>query len=179
MSLVSNLETRIAGWLKPLPHFPATAQKWLGTNVWWIVLVGVIMSGIGFLISLFAFFAALAISTSVASSFYAYTDAGLYGGGWLASQLVSLIFTVLAAILLATAISPLKNGKKVGWNRMFLVLLLNVVLIVLNAILTFNPFTFIFAIIFGSIGVAIGTYLLFEIRGHFIEHKSTKAAAKS
>lgn len=179
MSLVSNLETRVGGWLKSVPHLPAGAQKWLGSNVWWIVLVGVILSGISLLIGIIGFFAALAL-IGTATSYYGYAvTSDVYGGGWIAGSLVSLAFTVVAAILLATAIAPLKAKSKAGWNRLFIVLLLDAVFVVLNSILSFNPIGFIFGLIFGAIGLAIGAYFTFEIRGQFIEHKATKAAAKN
>lgn len=175
MSTIEKIESKVAEWLKPVPHLPAGAQKWIANNVWWIVLVGTILSGLGLLIGLVGFLGVLALVGSTTSYYGAAVSGSVYGGGWVISALLSLVFTVGLLILLARAVSPLKAMKKQGWKLLFVVLLLDAVYVVLNSIFSFSVVGFIFGIIFGAIGLAISTYFVFEIRSHFV---STKAAKK-
>jgi len=168
MSYISKIENMVSGWLKPVPHLPKGAQKWIAENVWWIVLIGVIASVISLLIGIGAIFTYMAL---VGTYSYVYS-ASPYGAGWIIGSVVGLLFSALIIVLLATAISPLKNGQKKGWERLFLVVLVNAVSVVLGAILTFSPIGFIFGIIFGAIGVAISAYFTFEIRSHFVAAKA-------
>lgn len=172
MGLVHTLENTVAGWLKPVPHLPKGAQKWIAENVWWIVLIGVVLSAIGLLISLAAFLGALALVGSYGAVYGGVVASSYVGGGWVLSGILSLVFTVALIALLATAISPLKAMKKKGWTTLFLITLLDAVYVVLSAVLSLNVIGFIFGIIFGAIGLAIASYLLFEIRSHFVAVKS-------
>ncbi len=174
MSTIEKIEDKVAGWLKPVPHLPAGAQKWIANNVWWIVLVGTILSGLGLLIGLVGFLGVLALVGTTTSYYGAAVTGSVYGGGWVISALVSLAFTLGALILFARAVSPLKALKKQGWKLLFLVLLLDTVYVVLNSIFSFSIIGFIFGIIFGAIGIAIGAYFLFEIRSHFVSAKAAK-----
>jgi hypothetical protein len=164
MSYISKLEKMVAGWLKPVPHLPHAAQKWIAENVWWIVLIGAIASGISILVSLGAIFSYSAFIGSQATYYYVVSP---YGPGWLLAAIVSLILSAVIVALLATAITPLKAMKSSGWDKLFIVLLVDALSIVLSAILSFNVVSFIFTIIFGAIGLAIGSYFIFEIRSHF------------
>ena len=168
MSYISKIENMVSGWLKPVPHLPKGAQKWIAENVWWIVLIGVIASVINVLISIGAIFTYMAL---VGTYSYVYS-ASPYGAGWIIGSIAGLLFSALIIALLATAISQLKNGQKKGWDRLFLVVIINAVSVVVGAILTFNIVGFILWIIFGAIGVAISAYLTFQIRSHFVAAKA-------
>lgn len=172
---IQKLEGMVAGWLKPVPHLPHGAQKWIATNVWWIVLVGVIVSAIGLLIGLTGLLAALALVGSATTYYGTVVTNSYYGGGWILNAVITLIFTVGIVALLSSAIAPLKANKKKGWTILFLVLLLDAVYVVVNSILSLSIVGFIFGIIFGAIGLAVATYLLFEIRSHFVAVKSAPA----
>lgn len=167
MTGITKAENMVAGWLKPVPHLPKPGQKWLAENVWWIVLIGVIAAVIGILIGIGGIFTYMAFVGN-APSYYGYYTVSTYGSGWIFATVVSLLFSVLVAALLATAINPLKAMQRKGWDRLFLVLLINAVSVVVTAILSFSVFGFIFGIIFGAIGLAISSYLIFEIRSHFV-----------
>ena len=43
MELLSKLEHKIYGWFKSFPGLPAGARKWLGDNVWWIVVISAVL----------------------------------------------------------------------------------------------------------------------------------------
>lgn len=177
MEFISQLERTVLGWVKSVPHIPSTARKWLGDNVWWIIAIAAAISGIaalGFLVGLFGQFAAL---TTVALSYYASTSIVM----WVIVQTsVSLVFTALLCVLFASAIMPLKAKQKKGWVLVFAALLLSIISIVVDAVLTFNTFGFITAIIFGGLVVAIWAYFLFEIHGEFahVEHSKGVKAKK-
>lgn len=163
---LDKLEKVIAGWLKPLPHLPANGQKWIATNVWWIVLVGVILSAIAALVGIGAIFAYMAFVGN-AASYYGVYATSVYGDGWIISAVVSLLLSVAVVIFAAMAISPLKAMQKKGWNALFVIFMLKAVGVVLGAILTLNVFNFAVNIIFGAVGLAIGAYFLFEIHSYF------------
>lgn len=165
MEFVNKLETMVGGWFKSVPHLPMAGQKWLGVNVWWIVLIGVILSGIGVLMSLGAIFTAMSLF-GVASSYGAFV-AQPYSDMWFVAAIVGLLFSALSVLILALAINPLKELKKKGWSLLFLAWVVIAVAIVVNIILTFNPLGLIMGVIFGAIGLGIGGYFLFEIKAQF------------
>lgn len=164
MSYISKLEKMVAGWLKPVPHLPHAAQKWIADNAWWIVLIGAIASGISILVSIGAIFSYSAFIGSQATYYYVVSP---YGPGWVVSAIVSLILSGAIVALLATAVTPLRAMKTSGWNKLFIVLLVDALTVILSAVLSFNVISFIFTIIFGAIGLAIGAYFIFEVRSHF------------
>jgi hypothetical protein len=171
MKYVKKADELLSGWLKDLPRLPANVQNWIAENVWWIVLVGAIMSGIAVLMGIAGLFTALAlVGTGV--TYYGYAFAGAYTGGWIVSAIVSLVFMAGLIGLLATAVTPLRAMKARGWDLLFMALLLQALYAILNAFLTYNIVGFVFSLIFSAIGLAIGAYFLFEIKSHFV--KSSK-----
>jgi hypothetical protein len=172
MEFLNKLEATIGGWTKSLPHLPANAQKWLGQNVWWIDLVGVILSVIFGLVAIGALFTTIALLNSV----YGYYAVGL--SGWsIIGSVVAIVFWAVQIFLLALAVSPLKAMLKKGWVLLFITWLVRAVGIVVSAILSFSIFGFIGGIIFGAIGLAISGYFLYEIHGQFA-HVTKKVPAK-
>ena len=178
MEFVNKLETMVGGWFKSVPHLPVAGQKWLGVNAWWIVLIGVILSGIGVLMSLGAIFTAMSLF-GVASSYGAFVVQS-YTGMWFFAAIVGLLFSALSVLILALAINPLKELKKKGWSLLFLSWVVNAVAIVVNIILTFNPVGLVMGVIFGAIGLGIGAYFLFEIKSQYQgSSKKTKATTST
>lgn len=176
MDLLHKLEVKVLSWLKNVPHLPAGAQKWLGDNVWWIVLIGVILGGLSTIIALFGLFGLIALLGAPSNAYY------VYGGGvtaWaIVVALVSLVFSAITVIISALAIKPLQNKQKKGWVLLFATWLLYVIFVVVSAVLTLNPFSFIFSLIFGALFAAVGAYFLFEIHGQFNHEAKTVRAAK-
>lgn len=165
MEFVNKLETTIAGWVKNVPHLPVAGQKWLAQNVWWIALIGAILTGISLLIAIGGLFTLIALIGSAASYYYI---AGSAVNSWsIVSAIVGLVILALRGLLLALSVQPLKAQQKKGWVLLFATWLLNVVAVVLGAILTFSIFGFIIGILFGAIGIVISGYFLFEIHGQF------------
>lgn len=167
MSVLTNLETKTAGWLQALPHLPKGGQKWLAENVWWLAIISVVASAIGVLTIISAIIAYQTFigTTALYDSYYAVQP---YGSGWVFTTVISLLFLIVTTAVTAAAINPLKQLSKKGWNLLFVVLIIQVVSIIINAIASLNPFAFIFSILFGAIGITIGAYFLFEIRSYFL-----------
>ena len=165
MESMNQFEKTIEGWLKPLPHLPATWRKWIGENIWWITLIGVILSIMGVFVMIGAIFTAMSIF-GVATGVFGYV-APVYTGWWMLASVVSLAFMVITVAITAMAVSPLKNQKKKGWDLLFLTFVINVVAAVVNVVLSFSAISFIPALISAAIGAAISAYFLFEIRSQF------------
>jgi hypothetical protein len=172
MDYLNKLEKIVLGWAKNVPHLPLSAQKWLGDNVWWIALIGAILSGIAVLVTLAALFAAISIVGTVADTYY--VAGSLYPGLQIANAAVSLAFLVLNGLLLAVAVKPLQSKLKKGWVLLFTALLLEAISVIVHAVLTFSVGGFIIDILFGAIGLAIGAYFIAEIHGQFA-HPAKKA----
>ena len=164
MELINKLEKLVLGWAKNVPHLPIAGQKWLASNVWWIALVGAILSGIAALFTIGVLFTAITLMSAASSAYYvsnSYTSIAVLNAA------VSLVFLVVNGILLAIAVKPLQTKQKKGWVLLFLTLLVQAVSIVVNAILSFSILGFIISLLFGAIGLAIGAYFIFEIHGQF------------
>lgn len=175
MELLSKLERTVLGWLKGVPHLPSNVQKWLGDNIWWIVAIATVLSGLGVLGLLFALIGNLSALSTPIMSYYASTTFVTWA---IVTTIVSLVFVALDCLLLALAINPLKEKQKKGWVLLFAVWLLGVVSVVVNAILTLNPFGFVTAVIFGAIWLAVSGYFLFEIHGQFAHVERSKGVKK-
>ena len=118
MEQIEKLETTISGWFKDLPRLPKGFTDWLADNLWWLTVIGVVLSVLGVLsilsIVLVAFgLTGLALG-GVPGAYGGYA-AGAVVGTVLIATLVSIAGFVLTIILMALAISPLKEKKKKGW----------------------------------------------------------------
>ena len=171
MEFLSKLERTVAKWLKDVPHLPLSFRQWLGDNVWWMAVIGTILSGIATLGLIIAFFGSL---STLGTPFISYYASATFVGWVIITTAVSLVFVALECILLGMSVTPLKEKQKKGWVLLFIVLLLGAVSVVVNAILTLNVLTFITSIIFGAIWSAIAAYLLFEIHGEFAHVERSK-----
>lgn len=171
MELLTKLEHLVLKWAKSVPHLPPVARKWLGTNVWWIALIGAIVTGIIILFSLIGLLGLLSVMGTVGASYYATSTFTAWA---VVTVLVSLVFAVLEGLLLFAAINPLKAKQKKGWVLLFALWLLSAVAVVVNAILTLNPFGFIGGLLFGALGLAISGYFLVEIHGEFAHVERSK-----
>lgn len=176
MESVRSLEKTIAAWYESAPHLPVDVRKWLGLNVWWIVLIGVVLAAL----SIFPIIIGLLIVFGLSGA--AIGAAGLYGsavGGGLVgvalfAALVSVAGFVAVAVVMGLAINPLKARAKKGWTLLFIVLLVNTAFSVLANLLGFN----VFGIIWALIWAAIEGYFLFEIRSEFGVKHVAKPAVK-
>jgi len=173
MEVLSKLETRIIGWLKNVPHLPIGVRKWIAENIWWIVTIAVVVVALAVLWMLSRLFWHVDTLNSPMLSYYVSTA---FVGWLVVSTLINLGFTAIQLALMAFAISPLKQRVKRGWVLLFASWLVSIVAVVVGAILTFNPLSFIGNIIFGALVVAVTGYILFEIRDQFAHVEKTAGA---
>lgn len=164
MKFFSKLETVILNKLKGFPNLPVEFRNWLGNNVWWIVLIGAILTAISALTSFSYILTTLSVLGTVAATYYTSPAAMSWS---IVTAAISLVFLILEGILLATAVKPLREKQKKGWVLLFATWLLNVFSTVVGAILTLGFVSFVITILFGAIWIAIGGYLLFEIHSQF------------
>lgn len=162
----SKLEDMIAEWLKPVPHLPVAGQKWIAQNVWWVALIGVILSAIGVLVMIGTVLTAMSI-LGTATSIYGYYVAPTYTGWMVLSSLVSAAFMVVIVIMMAKAISHLKLSQKLGWNLLFLSSIIGAIASVVGSIINFSLGSIISSVITAAISLAISMYFLYEIRSYF------------
>lgn len=173
MELISKLEKLVLGWTKNVPHLPVAGQKWLGANVWWIALIGAIVSGISFLFAIAGLFTLISLLGAVSSAYYV---TGTYTTMSVVSSAIGLVFIAINGILLALAVKPLQNMQKKGWVLLFMTLLVEAISVIVGAVLSFSVVGFIISILFGAIGLAIGAYFISEIHGQF--GRTVKVAEK-
>jgi hypothetical protein len=164
MDAISKLEKVVLGWARNVPHLPGTWQKWLGVNVWWVALVGAILSGIWFLFALGGILTLVSLLGAVSSAYYV---TGNYTSLAIMNAVISLVFLVASGLLLAFAVKPLQDMNKKGWVLLFMALLVEALSVVVSAVLTFSIVGFVINILLGAIGLAVGAYFISEIHGQF------------
>jgi hypothetical protein len=164
MEQISKLESRIAEWYDKLPHLPKTWRVWLADNSWWIVLIGVVATILMLLALLqLALLGGLALTVAF----------GAYGAvlsGFLV--LVTLVWSALVIIdlvLMVLAVRPLRAKQKRGWTYLFIMALISVAVAVVRVLWNGQ----LPEMVSGLMSVAIGGYILFEIREYFTPTETT------
>lgn len=179
MELLSKLERTIGSALASAPHLPAEWRRWLGNNVWWIVIVGVVACGLAILSTIGVLLGGAAFIGGL--SMYGYVPAIAVSSAALAwgvvQALVTIAFLLLQGVIFLAAIQPLKAKQRKGWELLFILLIVSGASSIVSAIMTLSATGFISGIFFGAIGFAVGAYLTFEIKAEFPIAKR-KAAKK-
>lgn len=170
MESLKNLETVVASWYKGMPHLPKDGQRWLAENVWWLVLIGVILGSLGIFSVLLGMLLAGTLLAGVGGPIGA-----AIGGIAFVIVTISLAFAIVDMVISAIAIAPLKAMQKRGWSLLFLVALINVLSLAVSFLFQLN----IASLIWGLLFAAAGGYFLFEVRDYFhAEHRGKKAAPR-
>lgn len=160
MEATKPLESKIAEMHKGLPHLPLGFRAWLTENIWWLAIIGLVLTLIGVLTSLQAL-STLNMYSGLAAS---------YGVVYAQSQTViwvTIAGLIVEAVLLGMAISPLKAKLEKGWRLLFILSLLSIVVSVLSVVLGGGYYAS--SLVGLVIGTAISWYLLFEIRDGFVK----------
>ena len=158
MQQLAGLEDGLNTFFKGLPHLPKEWRHWLADNIWWLVLIGVVLGAFGIL---------GLVPAVLGISIFAGIVAGPAAGALvIITGIVNMAVLVVSVALEAMAVTPLKAKQKRGWDLLFLVSLFAFAGAVLNAIITGNV-GHILGILAGTL---IGLYLLFEVRMYFV-HK--------
>ena len=171
MELITKLEKIILGWVKNVPHLPAAGQKWLGLNMWWIVLVSAIIGGLVSLYLLNSLFTVISLLDAVSSTYYV---TGAYTATAVLHSVISLVLVAAVTALLALSVKPLKDRQKKGWVLLFLTWVVFVATVVIDAVVSSSISGFIVALLFGAIFAAISGYFIFEAHSQFA-HPAKKA----
>lgn len=179
MDTIRSLEKSLGEQYAKAPHLPKNITHWIADNIWWLVIIGVVLSALSILALLPLLLFSFGLTTATQLSLAPYSNAAYSTGvnaAWLTS-LVSLAGIVVTTVLEAMAISPLKHKLKKGWTLLFIVALFNLGFGIVSAILTVN----LGSIFFTILGSAIWGYVLFEIYGYFATSKvaAKKATAKA
>jgi len=171
MENIRKLESLVASWYKNMPHLPQRGQKWLAENVWWIVLVWVILTAMGVVGMLMA----TLFAGTVLSVFGPVGTA--IGGIAFVIVTITMLFSIALIVLGSMAVSPLKMLNKKGWMLLFLMILVSVAADVLTFLFNFNFFSLVWGVLFA----AVLAYFLYEIRSYFngaAERKKVPAKQK-
>lgn len=170
MNMMKKLETKLADIFSQLPHLPANVRLWLAQNIWWIVMVVTVIIAIN--LFLFTIGALLVGALFTAGGFLVGGPiGGAIGGIALVISTIIFIFTLIAIVILSLAITHLKTRRKRGWYLLFILQMVGMIFTAIAFLLTFEPLT----MLFNLLSIAIGLYLLFEIREYFGDHgKATR-----
>ncbi len=171
MEAVRKLESTMAEWYAKAPHLPKNGQDWIAKNVWWLVMIGAILGAFAVISILWV----TVVGVVMLTGFGGLAGAAL-GGLALVMAIVTLAFTAMWVVLAGMAVKPLRAGEKKGWDLLFISLLLNAVVVAITFIFSVD----VGGLLSGVIGLALGGYVLFEVRKHFAGARATnKKASKT
>lgn len=144
-------------------QLPTNVRKWIAENAWWITLIG----GIASLWSVWGFWQAGQYINGLGR--WADELAKTYGSTTYATELGPLWYLALAglfvqAVVMLLAVSKLKDHKKAGWNLIFYVSLIN---IVIGIVYLLVPSYGAGSLIGTAVGTAISWFFLFQVRSYF------------
>lgn len=165
METVKSIEKQLVDVNKGLPKLPTGFTKWLANYGWLLVLIGVVLS----VMSLIALVPLLLIAFGIIGVFdaqYGYVGYDVASQlGWLSTS-ISVISLLVVLYLEAIAISPLKAKKYRGWELIFIANLISLGLSIIGSIIALQFASIVWALFLS----AIGFYVLFQIRPHFVAH---------
>lgn len=173
MHRLVKLEKQVLKWLENIPHLPLITRKWLAENSWWIVVIGTFVAGSIALMNLFGFFGYLLTLGTIPQGFYASTTFVTLG---IITTSISFVFSGLVTLLFGFAVTPLKARQKKGWVLIFAAWLVSFIGLLISAMLTLSPFSFIMSFIFSVIFTAVWGYFLFEIHSQFAHVETSKGS---
>lgn len=155
----AGLEKSIDGMYKKWPQLPEGFKKWLADNVWWLALIGAVLSVLSVLSS-WNYAMNVGRVSDIAGSY----GVDLYYGYSATYWWIMLAASAVEAVLLFMAFQKLKLHQKDGWNLLFYTSLVSVVSVVVAG---FVAGSVVGTLIGAAIGALIGWYFLFAIRSKF------------
>lgn len=179
MQAMKSIETKISRWLRFLPDLPQGGKRWLGRNLWWLVLIFAALGAIGVLQGLSQYLAEL--SRGQHANIYLETVVNISP----IVLLVSLIASIVSTALYFIALSPLYHRRKLGWNLVFYSLLIGIVTSIVTLILSLvTPTGFIallgiiIGFVFGLVFEIAWLYFLFQARPEFSSRAASAVEAE-
>lgn len=141
------LEAMLAPIFAKAPHLPQEARKFLvGIAAWLSLIFGIL--------GLFALLSAGAIGLLFAP--LVLLGGGLHG----ISFFITIVLGILSAVLSILSFNPLRAMKKKGWDYAFYSLIISSIGTIVSMLLAFGGLG-------GIVGIVIGAYILFEVRGMY------------
>lgn len=176
MEMIASLEKQLADINKSLPKLPAGLTKWLADYGWLLVLIGVALSILALIalvpaaLVVFGFSTAIGVGSGIAGYGFNPLVSSL---AWL-NVLLSIANLLVVVALEAMAIAPLKDKKHRGWQLIFIASLVSLVVSIVSSLITQEFSSLVLSLVWS----AIGFYVLFQIRPHFMGHtaKNEKTA---
>lgn len=172
---VNWAEKASAKILSNIPSLPKAGQKWLADNIWWIVLVGVILGIIG-IISQLKHLIDVTTVVNTWGVFGQYITQRAFNGWWMTVYIIGLALSAVVLLIASQAIQPLKKKQANGWRILFFSLVAGLVAAVVVAVLGLNVMNIITSAAIGLIAFLVGSYFLFQVKSYF--GASKKAVAK-
>lgn len=168
MESLRKLEVTFGTWLRDVPHLPVNLRKWLAENVWWLVIVSLVLSAMAILGIL-----AATVFVGVIGSGYSPAAGIVLGGAVFMASLLFLAMFIVMTVLQAMAVGPLKALQKRGWDLLFLVALISLISGVIVSFLTFD----LGGIIRSVFGAGVAYYFLYEIVSYFAPNRARKSVS--
>jgi hypothetical protein len=168
MDIINKIDKQLREWYALAPHLPYNGHLWFAQNVWWLVLIGVIIGGVGVLgLVLVALFGGIFLGVAV------FLFSAKFGGFILLLAALAVAVSGISIVIAGLAIAPLKAQQKKGWTLLLIAMLLSTVLVTLADMIAGDGS----AVIKDLLGAAVGLYFLYEIRAHFMNEKTVAADA--
>ncbi len=155
----AGLEKKLDEMYKKWPQLPEGFKKWLANNVWWLALIGAILSALSVL-SAWNYATKVSQVSDVARSY----GVDLYYGESSTYWWLMMAASAVEAVLLFMAFQKLKEHKKEGWNLLFYTSLVSIGALVVVA---FFSASVVGTLIGAAIGALISWFFLFSIRSKF------------
>ncbi len=165
MSVVQNIENKLAGAFKDLPPLPESSKEALAKFWPWLALIGGLVQLLA-AVTLWRLTNYVDRLSDYANEISRYYTGVAAGPTSFDKTVIYLGVTLLLvdAVILLMAYPHLKKRAKQGWDLLFLGALINAVYSVIQ-IFTYQRGIGDF--IFGLLGSAVGFYLLFQVREKF------------
>lgn len=162
MQRLIGLEEAIGRLFRKMPHLPRESRDWIADNIWWLVIIGLVLSAMTVLDLLLLLFGA--------SLYMGLTADIAVGSAVFITTMINLAMFSIVVVLEAMAIKQLHLKRRYGWELLFVICLVLLAGSVLRALMNnslsglLNPLVVAF----------ISFYLLFEIRDYFVVKSSRK-----
>lgn len=158
MDTMDKFEDTVASWHTKFPHLSDRARGWLADNLWWLALI-VVIFGIAAVM--------IVLSMSLLASMVLAGMAGIVGATAgniiMVFVAISMMLTIVNAVLLALAVSPLRRKDYRGWRYLFVVILLNLAASITKVLFDFKLSSLVMSLLLS----VLAAYLIFEVRDRF------------
>lgn len=176
MNPLTTLEKTLARLFAQAPHLSVNARRWVGENIWWIVLVIALASTLGLLGDLPKLLKTASMTAATYNVFYPYSAVTV--GSVVASGLVTLSLGVVIVVLLFLAVTPLKEQRLIGWRLLLMTRIIAIISAIATFIILIQNFS-LYGLLWDLAFILIELYILFEVRDEFRVRAVAAVAVKA